>query len=283
MKHRAYRLSSNRASVRRPRAFTLIELLVVIAIIALLISILLPSLSKARESAKSTVCLANLHDQGNALHTYAHDNTQYFPPTPYVGSTVNVDAPGADDNLFILWHKKYARNLASFSCPATTYRVRPPERVVFTTTRWGQYYSVYTAGTRRNDFEYLGQSVSSKGFGTSYEYNLWFNWRTKAGQWKQTKITWYHARAPWDATGVMKSLRIMWPQPAFSILMHDGDDGGDVVRANGRAQNNYPEPWDNHGIRGMNILFADNHVAMVKRDRTDKAWDQQDRDDTQRR
>lgn len=55
------------------RGFTLIELLVVIAIISLLVSILLPSLQRARELAKSTVCLHNLHTMTAALGLYASD------------------------------------------------------------------------------------------------------------------------------------------------------------------------------------------------------------------
>lgn len=56
------------------RGFTLIELLVVVAIIAVLISILLPSLGKAREVSKAAVCLSNLRSLMQAVHVYANDH-----------------------------------------------------------------------------------------------------------------------------------------------------------------------------------------------------------------
>ena len=67
------------------RSFTLIELLVVVAIIALLISILLPSLSAARDSSKRAVCMANLHAIGLALNSYANNYQSFIPGFKQIG------------------------------------------------------------------------------------------------------------------------------------------------------------------------------------------------------
>ncbi len=65
--------------MKQSKAFTLVELLVVISIIALLVSVLLPALGRARESARATVCLANMRSMAISSTMYAEDNDGYFP------------------------------------------------------------------------------------------------------------------------------------------------------------------------------------------------------------
>jgi prepilin-type N-terminal cleavage/methylation domain-containing protein/prepilin-type processing-associated H-X9-DG protein len=98
--------------IKRQPGFTLIELLVVIAIIAILAALLLPSLSRAKESANQAICLNNLKQWAIAQTGYVDDNNSMFPTTkipngtPPLGADYNEDNPTwADLADFLYYHQ----------------------------------------------------------------------------------------------------------------------------------------------------------------------------------
>jgi len=85
----------------RKAAFSLIELLVTIAIIALLAALILPALSRAKESGRSTACRGNLHQIGVALQMYVQENKEIMP-TMYdepMGTNFQTNLPTINNTL----------------------------------------------------------------------------------------------------------------------------------------------------------------------------------------
>ena len=93
---------------RAETAFTLIELLVVIAIIAILAAMLLPTLSRAKESGKRISCLNNLRQLAIASTMYVGDNQGFYPPR------------SAADRWPDKFYDNYGKNVKLLLCPSET-------------------------------------------------------------------------------------------------------------------------------------------------------------------
>jgi prepilin-type N-terminal cleavage/methylation domain-containing protein/prepilin-type processing-associated H-X9-DG protein len=117
--------------MKRKNGFTLIELLVVVAIIAVLISLLLPALASARESAKTVVCSNNLNQWGKAFHIYASEYSDWLPMSI---------CSGADYRWWYLLNRLYFNGINGESTPIFTCPNEP--KVPKGTITYGMNYYI---------------------------------------------------------------------------------------------------------------------------------------------
>lgn len=108
------------------RGFTLVELLVSIAIIALLMSILLPALSRARDAANTVRCASNLRQIGTGLISYAAENSQFLPASfAFQGTTIDsstgtaIQTPTAASYGYVHWSSHLLGTVGpeAYECP----------------------------------------------------------------------------------------------------------------------------------------------------------------------
>ncbi len=286
---------------KKRAAFTLIELLVVISIIAILISILLPALAKARELANRAVCMANIRGIIQSMITYSESNGGNFPAAfvksdsfpghynnrpvlGYPAVTAGLTAPEAvqtwyvgdssyngDQNdplagMWLLVLQGYTTP-ASFVCPSDPLAAFPSAEYY----RYGggaQTYSV-NFGINPNDVgNFTPPSYGGNSLGQGESYSLAFPWWEAAGSAYAGNTDFEGGTAPlflgrwWTADGVNTQV----PLVSDMAPMDTSTDKGVFQRVTttlptANTYGPYIYNSGNHAGDGQNVGFGDDHVT----------------------
>lgn len=204
------------------KKFTLIELLVVVAIIGILVSMLLPSLSKARDMGKAAVCTSNQKQLGIATLSYQGDFDDIFP----FGMTNDIQN----------WGGTWPNNDS-----------RPPQQVIFQYAGESTEVYVCPADESPENFNWWALQNHPDLENASYAFNEWATWYYTKGQKKIFKLlyvnnlsewimladTWHTVSGPghWLYSPTETNPRIDWYHPNTSVNVLFGDGHVERVSA----------------------------------------------------
>ncbi len=256
-------------TARRTTGFTLIELLVVIAIIAILASLLLPSLSRANEKARSIKCRSNLRNIGLAMVLYQDMNEDCVVPSYNMkGSDRGADNP-LDGWCAILDRDQVipATEQGSdtcFWCPNTKQQFGMSGGTIL--AEGFQYWPISSADQTLQ----TGVTIPERGFNKIIRCSYWINGNNPIGTLKPTAENgkFFTASVGYtaaDGTQVRPTRGCAFKHPSSLIAVADGVYAGQQSAT--RLGEDKCRIGYRHGGPAANVLFADSQVKPIRSDR----------------